>query len=428
MIRSKLFGVVLGAAFLGLAACQSGNDAPEETAAPVVDTVALLDILYDEYDEDFLEMNPIFATFRGDNRFNDQWGPYDSLSDEYAAAALAMNKDYLERLLSIGGSTLSGQELLSYEIFKLERENAIERSEQGYDDFESLMPVSQFFSMPSFLVMLGSGATAQPFVTPEDYDNWIKRSTGFVEHVDLSITRMREGVELGVVRPRILMEKALPQLQAQIVDDPEQSDFWGPIARMPESIGEEDRARIEAEYRDHISKVLVPSYKKLHDYIADDYLPNTRETIGQGDIPGGAAYYAFKVRESTTTDLTPEEIHEIGKREAARLFEEMKKVRDEVGFEGDIQAFFEFLKTDPQFTLHLKKRLLRRMTSYAMSSTHCWTRVSISRRKPTTSLSRSRNFGRNQWRRRNIFPAHRTAHGLESFISTLMTYRLVPTT
>jgi uncharacterized protein (DUF885 family) len=203
--------------------------------------------------------------------------------------------------------------------------------------------------MPSFVVMLGSGATAQPFVTVEDYDNWIERSKGFVGHVDLSISKMREGVELGVVRPRILMEKALPQLAAQVVDDPEQSDFWGPIERMPDSIGAEDRARIEADYREHISKVLSPAYKKLHDYIAEDYLPNTRETIGQSDVPGGAKYYAFKVRESTTTDYTPEEIHEIGKREAERLFAEMQKVRDEVGFEGDMQEFFQFLKTDPQF-------------------------------------------------------------------------------
>jgi len=349
MIRANHFRLVLATVILGLAACQSASDAPATTDTPTVDVSAQLNTLYAEYDEAYLTLNPLSATFRGDNRFNDQWGPYDSLSDEYAEAYLAMDKEYLERLLAIDNSTLEGQELLSYEIFKFERDNSIERSEQGYDEFESLTPVSQFFSMPSFLVMLGSGATAQPFVTPEDYDNWIMRSTGFVEHVDLSISKMREGVELGVVRPRILMEKALPQLQAQVVDDPEQSDFWGPIARMPEGFSAEDSARIEAEYRDHINNVLVPSYKKLHDYIADDYLPNTRESIGQGDIPGGAEYYAFKVRESTTTDYSPEEIHEIGKREAERLFNEMKKVRDEVGFEGDMQAFFEFLKTDPQF-------------------------------------------------------------------------------
>ena len=358
MIRANLYRLLLSVAFLGLVACQPASDTPAPTAESTIDVVAQLDTLYAEFDEAYLILNPFSATFRGDNRFNDQWGLYDELSDEYAEAYLAMDQEYLARLLAIDNSTLEGQQLLSYEIFKFERENSIERSEQGYDEFESLAPVSQFFSTPSFLVMLGSGATAQPFVTAEDYDNWIKRSSGFVEHVDLSISKMREGVELGVVRPRILMEKALPQLQAQVVDDPEQSDFWGPIARMPESISAEDRVRIEAEYRNHISNVLSPAYEKLHDYIAEDYLPNTRETIGQSDLPGGAEYYAFKVRESTTTDYTPEEIHEIGKREAERLFNEMKQVRDEVGFEGDMQAFFEFLKTDPQFYFESEEEIV----------------------------------------------------------------------
>jgi len=349
MIRANLLRLILISVVLSLAGCESATDTAEAPDATIVDVAAQMDALYAEYDEDFLTLNPFSATFRGDNRFNDQWGPYDFLSDEYAVAALAMDKDYLARLNAIDSATLEGQDLLSYEIFRLERENSIERSEQGYDEFESLTPVSQFFSVPSFLVMLGSGATAQPFVTAEDYDNWITRSTGFVEHVDLSISKMREGVELGVVRPRILMEKALPQLAAQVVEDPEQSDFWQPVANMPDSIGAEDRARIETAYREHISNVLSPAYAKLHDYIANDYMPNTRESIGAGDVPGGEAYYAFKVRESTTTDYTPEEIHEIGKREAERLFSEMKRVRDEVGFDGDMQAFFEFLRTDPKF-------------------------------------------------------------------------------
>jgi len=349
MIRAKLLRLIPLAVVFSLAGCESATDTSEGPEAMVVDVAAQMDALYAEYDEDYLALNPLSATFRGDNRFNDQWGPYDFLSDEYAAAALAMDKDYLARLNAIDSATLEGQDLLSYEIFRLERENSIERSEQGYDEFESLTPVSQFFSVPSFLVMLGSGATAQPFATAEDYDNWITRSTGFVEHVDLSISKMREGVELGVVRPRILMEKALPQLAAQVVDDPEQSDFWQPIATMPDSIAAEDRARIESAYREHISNVLSPAYAKLHDYIANDYMPNTRESIGAGDVPDGAAYYAFKVRESTTTDYTPEEIHEIGKREAERLFSEMKRIRDEVGFDGDMQSFFEHLRTDPQF-------------------------------------------------------------------------------
>ena len=358
MTRKSHFLVILAAVSIGLAARQSPAEARATDDTAAVDAVAQLNALYADHDEAYLALNPIAATFRGDNRFNDQWGPYARLSDEYAEAALAMDKEYLERLLAIDSSTLSGQDRLSYEIFKLERENSIERSEQGYTKFETLAPVSQFFSTPNFLVILGSGASAQPFVTPEDYDNWIKRSSGFVRHVELSIGKMREGVELGVVRPRILMEKALPQLAAQVVKDPEQSDFWGPIARMPDFSAKE-RARIEAEYRDHIGNVLVPAYKKLHDYIENDYLPNTRETIGQSDVPGGADYYAFKVRESTTTDYTPEEIHEIGRQEAERLFAEMQKVKEQVGFKGDMRAFFQFLRTDPQFYFETEEEIVK---------------------------------------------------------------------
>ena len=342
-------------AFLALAGCEQAD---EMTEVATVDAAAQLKQLYADYDEEYLALNPLFATFRGDNRFNDQWFPHDPLSDEYAAAALDLNARYLARLVEIDASNLDVQTRLDYDIFKMDRENAIERHEQGYDEFESLTPVSQFFSVPNFLVMLGSGATAQPFATPQDYDNWISRSSGFVPHIDLSISKMREGVELGVVQPGILMEKALPQLAAQVVDDPEQSDFWGPITNMPESFAEEDRSRIETAYREHISNVLSPAYAKLHDYIRDEYMQHTRDSIGQSDLPGGEEYYAFMVRESTTTDYTPEQVHEIGKREAQRIFAEMKRVKDEIGFDGDMQAFFEHLRTDPQYYFDSEEELV----------------------------------------------------------------------
>ena len=268
-------------AFLALAGCEQAD---EMTEVATVDAAAQLKQLYADYDEEYLALNPLFATFRGDNRFNDQWFPHDPLSDEYAAAALDLNARFLVRLAEIDASSLAVQTRLDYDIFKMDRENAIERHEQGYDEFESLTPVSQFFSVPNFLVMLGSGATAQPFATPQDYDNWISRSSGFVPHIDLSISKMREGVELGVVQPGILMEKALPQLAAQVVDDPEQSDFWGPITNMPESFSEEDRSRIETAYREHISNVLSPAYAKLNDYIRDEYMQHTRDSIDRKSV------------------------------------------------------------------------------------------------------------------------------------------------
>jgi len=346
MIRATLLRLFTVIFALCIASCEKAGEPVDDT---VVDAAAQLAQLYHEYDEEVLAMNPLFATIRGDNRFNDQWFAYDPLSDEYAAASLDIHKRYLASLREIDPSGLAVQDRLNYDIFQLDREDAIERHDQGYDEFESLTPVSQFFSVPNFMVMFGSGATAQPFNTPEDYDNWIARSSGFVEHVDLSISKMREGVELGVVQPRVLMEKTLPQLTAQVVDDPEQSDFWQPIANMPDTFSEEERERVTEAYRAHIMEVLSPAYAKLHDYIKDEYLQHTRDTVGQSDLPGGADYYAFMVRETTTTDYTPEEIHEIGKREAERIYAEMERVKDEVGFEGDMQAFFEHLRTDPKY-------------------------------------------------------------------------------
>jgi len=355
MIRASCFRVLLLVGLLSVSGCEPASDMAEEA---VVDVAAQLTQLYHEYDEEVLALNPVFATIRGDSRFNDQWFPHDLLSDEYAAASLDIDKRYLARLLEIDSSSLDVQDRLNHDIFQLDRENAIERHDQGYDEFESLTPVSQFFSVPNFLVMLGSGATAQPFNTPEDYDNWIARSSGFVGHVDLAITKMREGVELEIVQPRILMEKALPQLAAQVVEDPEQSDFWQPIANMPDTFPDEERQRITAAYRQHISKVLSPAYAKLHDYIKDEYLQHTRESIGQSDVPDGAEYYAFMVRETTTTAYTPEEIHEIGKREAERIYAEMERVRDEIGFDGDMQAFFEHLRNDSRYYFDNEKDII----------------------------------------------------------------------
>ncbi len=334
--------------------------AATETAspAPTEDTVASLNALYAEFDEAFLRDNPVFATFRGDMRFNDQWFPEDILSDEYLETAYQRDRDYLERINAIDPSGLDEADRSNYEIFKLDRELAIERHELGLNHMQLLTPVSQFFSVPSFLVLLGSGGTAQPFLTPEDYDNWIKRSSGFVGHVDLSIARMREGIESGVVQPRILMEKTLPQLDAQIVDSPEQSAFWQPIANMPDSFSEDDRDRLTEAYRTHIEDVLVPAYAKLRDFIRGEYLPETRETIGQGDVPGGEELYRWLVRETTTTDYTPEEIHAIGKREAERIYAEIEKVKERVGFEGDMQEFFEYLRTDPQFYFETPEELM----------------------------------------------------------------------
>jgi uncharacterized protein (DUF885 family) len=315
-----------------------------------------LNAMFAEYDEEFLELNPISATFRGDHRYDDRF--VNSLTDEYAAQMQSLQKRYLERLGEFNPETLGPQDRLSYDIFKLQRKNTLEGFTDGYFDLRNMMPVNQFFGFHNFLALLGSGANAQPFATAKDYDNWLARSAGYVEWTDSAIAKMREGIEAGIVQPRLIMEKVIPQLEAHLITDVEESVFWRPITNMPEEIAAEDRERLTAAYRDHIRTVLIPAYRKMRDFVRDEYLPHTRDTVGLSHIPGGAELYAYNARTITTTDLTPAQIHEIGKREAEKLFAEMERVRDEVGFDGDMQAFFEYLRTDPELFFDREEDLL----------------------------------------------------------------------
>src|SRR5690606_37145267 len=150
-----------------------------------------------------------------------------------------------------------------------------------------MQPVNQFYNIASTFVQLGSGSGAQPFKTVQDYDNWRERASNVPVLFNHAIANMGEGIEAGVVQPRVLMEKVLPQLDALIKDDPRQTLFWKPVTDMPASFPDADRKRIETEYAELISTVLMPAYSHLRDYIARDYLPKTRDSVGMAGLPDG---------------------------------------------------------------------------------------------------------------------------------------------
>ena len=189
----------------------------------------------------------------------------------------------------------------------------------------------------------------QPFRTVKDYDDFLKRVDGFVAWVDQAIVNMREGVRSGYTLPQVLAERVLPQLDAQIVARPMTRCTGVPSRKMPADFPAADRERLTAAYRAAIETKVVPSYRKLRDYMRDEYLPKCRESVGLEALPDGKAWYEYRVREITTTNYTPAQIHEIGLREVERVQGEMRKLMAQVGFKGDLPAFFEFLKTDPQF-------------------------------------------------------------------------------
>ncbi len=354
-IHPTLLAVALAAVMAGCSP-QTGSgpaaNAPATTGEAITDKAAHLDRLYAQYWEDMLKHNPLAATYQGDPRYNDQLPNF--LSREYRDASHALTQGWLEKIESVGAEGLEGQDLLSWQVFV---EDA--RDELAGEKFPSWMqPVNQFYNIASTFVQLGSGSGAQPFKTVEDYDNWRKRAGNVPALFNQAIANMGEGIEAGVVQPRVLMEKVLPQLDALIKDDPRQTLFWKPVSDLPASFPEADRKRIEAEYTELIATVLMPAYVHLRDYIAKDYLPKTRDSVGMAGLPDGEAWYAYRVRQSTTTELPPERIHQIGLDEVARIQGRMQEVMDQVGFKGTLAEFFVFMQTDPRFEFASEEALL----------------------------------------------------------------------
>ncbi len=307
------------------------------------DVSLALHALFDEHFERTLEMNPTYATSIGDNRFNDRLA--NSYSPDYIAASRAMDEEFLERLLAIDRSALEHQDRLSYDLFRANREVAL----KGYRFPSHLQPVNQFYSLTSSFVQLGSGAGIHPFRTVRDYDDFLGRADDFARNVDQVIANMREGMRSGVVQPRILMERLVPQLTSQVVDDAEASSFFTPVRQMPETFSAADRERLTAAYREKITTTIVPAYQRLKNFIGDEYLAAARETVGLYALPDGEDWYAYLVERYTTTDMTPDEIHQVGLDEVARIQGEMLGVMEQVGFDGSLDDFFDFVNSDDRF-------------------------------------------------------------------------------
>ena len=339
---AALIAVVFLVAGCGESQTESVTQTPAE-ATEAADPGATLHALFDEHFERNLEMNPLSATFIGDYRYNDKMA--NSNSPEYRAAAKAMDEEFLARLLEIDRDQLGYQDQLSYDLFRIYREQSLE----GYQFPFHLQPINQFYSITNFFVQLGSGTSAHPFKTVKDYEDFLSRADDFSVIIDQIITNMKIGMEEGVTQPRILMEKLVPQIDAHIVDNPEDSNFYGPVANMPEDFSDADRERLTAAYEDKISTVIVPAYQRISNFLGDEYLANARDTVGLYAQPNGDDWYAYMVRVRTTTDMTPDEIHQIGLDEVARIHEEMRGVMETVGFDGDLKEFFEFVNTDDQF-------------------------------------------------------------------------------
>jgi uncharacterized protein (DUF885 family) len=297
----------------------------------------------DQYYEDYLKLDPLEATQIGDNRYNDQL-PID-ISEQHRTQLRSFYQRYHDSLRHFNRDDLTLQQQISYEI--LERETALELEQLKYP--EHLMPVQQFWGLTLTMPLLGSGQSFQPFKTVKDYEDFLKRIDQFSIWIDTAIVNMRRGLEQKYTYPRVLMERVLPQTRDMIVSDVTKSIFYQPIANLPDSIDASEKARLTEVYAAAIREKIVPGYRKLHDFIHDEYIPQTRTSAGISDIPNGDEYYKLMIRLYTTTDLSPDSIFRLGQSEVARIRSEMESVKEQMRFSGNLASFFAYMNEDKQF-------------------------------------------------------------------------------
>ena len=285
-----------------------------------------------------LRDSPENASYAGDDRYNDRWTDY---SLEAIAAREAADREALATLRAIDRAALPPADQLSYDVFLWQAERAVER--QQYKEW--LQPVSQRGG-----VQTAEGiAELLPFEDADDYRDWLARMRAIPAMVDQTTALMRAGMAAGNMPPRVLMERVPGQIDAQVVADPADSPFYRPFADFPRDFPEAEKAALQAEAREVIAGAIVPAYRGFATFFEEEYLPAGRATIAAAELPDGKAYYDFLAGYFTTTDLTADEIHQIGLGEVARIRAEMEQVKAEVGFDGTLAEFFTHLRTDPKF-------------------------------------------------------------------------------
>ena len=309
--------------------------------------------LFNEYYEDRMKLFPLESTQNGENRYNDLL-PVD-FTESYQAKLQEFFNNYLTRITSFNRDRLNDNDKVSYDIFKREMEMNLEGLSLHYISSPIFMPnkeyipFNQFEGMPLTLGQIGSGTGFQPFKTVQDYDNWVKRATAFSIWADSAIVYFRKGIAAHYVLPKALVTKIIPEMQAMVTSDATKNLFYGPITLMPANFDSADKRRLTNAYVKLINEQLIPSYKKLADFFANEYLSAARTSTGIDSLAGGDKDYDYLVRFWTTTNKTPDEIYNTGIAEVKRIRDEMEKIKNQTGYTGDLKSFFTYMDTAKKF-------------------------------------------------------------------------------
>jgi len=339
--------IILSLAFLALilTSCEK-NSKTEEVIEDK--NIPEFNAVLQEYYEEGLKLDPIKATFSGDNRYNDSFPNF--LSDQYKDSVRAYYIKFQNIIKKYDDKNLTDTEKFSKAILQWDIDINLEDLKYR----KELIPMDQMWSRNLMVGQLAGGSSAQPFNTVEDYKNWLKRLEGYTKWLKTAEEKMKVGVKIRYVLPNSLIVKVIPQLKALSGENVEEHLFFSPVKNFPKTFTKDEKSELTEAYTRMIQDNIIPAYTSLHKYMSTDYLSEGRTSSGVDAIPSGKEYYEFAIKKYTTTSLTSEEIHQIGLSEVKRILVEMEKIKSQVNYEGDIISFFDFVRENKKLMPYTK--------------------------------------------------------------------------
>jgi len=349
-----LFTTLLAGSGAALASSPSGPAAgPCRAASASPAATALRSLMKAEWLREMRE-DPLEASADGFHQYDGLWPDVSlaTLSREHQEDLQA-----LRDLEAIDRSSLTGEDPISYDLFKYRYQMRVQ--EYGLKGY--LMPVSELDGIQTLRTL----TQTLRFENEADYRNFLHRLQTFRPYMEETIALLKQGVTDGMTEPQVVMKRVPHQIAAYVVSDPAKSPLYAPFAKMPDIIPAAEQARLRTEAKAAITDAVTPAYQEFQHYFDQEYLPHCRSSIAAEALPNGKAYYAFQVREYTTTDLTPKQIHAMGLRKVAEIHARMEQIFKQVGFKGRYPDFVHYLRTDPRFYYKDPQRLLEAYRSAA---------------------------------------------------------------
>lgn len=304
--------------------------------------------LFSDYYEFQLRESPEEATFDGRPGYNDRW---DDPSPEHMKVYRGSLEQFLTRLHAIPEAGLTGQDRLSYRLLDWQLMH-------GIGDVDTM---GTYFTVNHLIgghLNIFSTVAVEPARTVKDYEDQVARLRALPLWVDRTIAAANVSIAQKRVEPKLVAERVVDQLKTEMSGEPLQNPLLAAFTKFPPSIPTAEQERLRASAVDAYTHAFLPAWQKFHDYVANTYLPAARDSIGLSQMPGGAAMYTYRAEEMTTTNYTPEQIHEIGLKEVARIQAEMAKIREELNFKGTPEEFSDEVLNAPRFHFHSAEEIL----------------------------------------------------------------------